>query len=55
MTVGIRVPEPAIRIGWKIETAVMLGVYAALNAGHAAVLAVPAPAVDGLAPPEYAD
>ena len=34
---GISVPDLAIRIGWKIETAAkMLGVYAALNpgAGH---------------------
>ena len=31
---GISVPDLAIRIGWKIETAAkMLGVYAALNPG----------------------
>ena len=33
---GISVPDLAIRIGWKIETAAkMLGVYAALNPGRA--------------------
>ena len=32
---GISVPDLAIRIGWKIETAAkMLGVYAALNPGR---------------------
>ena len=41
---GIGVPDLAIRIGWKIETAAkMLGVYAALNPGRAMVV-VPAPA-----------
>lgn len=42
---GISVPNLAIRIGWKIETAARtLGVYAALNPGRAAVMALPAPA-----------
>jgi len=42
---GISVPDLAIRIGWKIETAAkMLGVYAALNPGRAMVVAHPAPA-----------
>ncbi len=42
---GISVPDLAIRIGWKIETAAkMLGVYAALNPGRAAVVALPPPA-----------
>ena len=37
---GISVPDLAIRIGWKIETAAkMLGVYAALNPGRATVMA----------------
>ncbi len=41
---GISVPDLAIRIGWKIETAAkMLGVYAALNPGRAMVVALPAP------------
>jgi hypothetical protein len=41
---GISVPDLAIRIGWKIETAAkMLGVYAALNPGRAKVVALPAP------------
>ena len=40
-----RLPDLAIRIGWKIETAAkMLGVYAALNPGRAMVAAFPAPA-----------
>jgi hypothetical protein len=40
---GISVPDLAIRIGWKIETAAkMLGVYAALNPGRAMVVALPA-------------
>ena len=35
-------PDLAIRIGWKIETAAkMLGVYAALNPGRAMVVALP--------------
>ena len=39
---GIGVPDLAIRIGWKIETAAkMLGVYAALNPGRAMVVALP--------------
>jgi hypothetical protein len=39
---GISVPDLAIRIGWKIETAAeMLGVYAALNPGRAMVVAPP--------------
>ena len=39
---GISVPDLAIRIGWKIETAAkMLGVYAALNPGRAMVVALP--------------
>ena len=42
---GISVPDLAIRIGWKIETAAkMLGVYAALNPGRATVVALPTPA-----------
>ena len=42
---GISVPDLAIRIGWKIETAAkMLGVYAALNPGRATVLPLSAPA-----------
>jgi hypothetical protein len=42
---GISVPDLAIRIGWKIETAAkMLGVYAALNPGRALVVSVPWPA-----------
>jgi hypothetical protein len=42
---GISVPDLAIRIGWKIETAAkMLGVYAALNPGRAMVVALPRPA-----------
>jgi hypothetical protein len=41
---GISVPDLAIRIGWKIETAAkMLGVYAALNPGRGMVVALPAP------------
>ena len=41
---GISVPDLAIRIGWKIETAAKtLGVYAALNPGRAMVVALPAP------------
>ena len=41
---GISVPDLAIPIGWKIETAAkMLGVYAALNPGRAMVVALPAP------------
>lgn len=44
---GIAVPDLAIRIGWKIETAAkMLGVYAALNPGRAAVMTFPS----GVAP-----
>jgi hypothetical protein len=40
---GTSVPDLAIRIGWKIETAAkMLGVYAALNPGRATVVALPA-------------
>ena len=39
---GISVPDLAIRIGWKIETAAkMLGVYAALNPGRAMLIALP--------------
>jgi hypothetical protein len=39
---GISVPDLAIRIGWKFETAAkMLGVYAALNPGRATVMALP--------------
>ncbi len=42
---GISVPDLAIRIGWKIETAAkMLGVYAALNPGRATWVALSAPA-----------
>ena len=42
---GISVPDLAIRIGWRIETAAkMLGVYAALNPGRTMVVALPAPA-----------
>ena len=42
---GISVPDLAIRIGWKIETAAkMLGAYAALNPGRAIVVALPASA-----------
>ena len=42
---GIGVPDLAIRIGWKIETAAkMLGVYAALNPGRAMVVALSGPA-----------
>jgi hypothetical protein len=38
---GISVPDLAIRIGWKIETAAkMLGVYAALNPGRSMVVAL---------------
>ena len=38
---GVSVPDLAIRIGWKIETAAkMLGVYAALNPGRASVVAL---------------
>jgi hypothetical protein len=45
---GISVPDLAIRIGWKIETAAkMLGVYAALNPGRATVVAHPEPAKEG--------
>ena len=45
---GISVPDLAIRIGWKIETAAkMLGVYAALNPGRAGVVALPAPVRQG--------
>jgi hypothetical protein len=41
---GISVPDLAIRIGWKIETAAkMLGVYAALNPGRATVMALSGP------------
>lgn len=48
---GISVPDLAIRIGWKIETAAkMLGVYAALNPGRAMVVALPAPAKRDNAP-----
>jgi hypothetical protein len=40
---GIGVPDLAIRIGWKIETAAkMLGVYAALNPGRAPMVVLPA-------------
>jgi hypothetical protein len=39
---GISVPDLAIRIGWKIETAAkMLGVYAALSPGRAMMVALP--------------
>ena len=39
---GISVPDLAIRIGCKIETAAkMLGVYAALKPGRALVVALP--------------
>jgi hypothetical protein len=42
---GTSVPDLAIRIGWKIETAAkMLGVYAALNPGRATIVAMPWPA-----------
>ena len=42
---GISVPDLAIRIGWKIETAAkMLGVYAALSPGRATVVALPSTA-----------
>jgi hypothetical protein len=42
---GISVPDLAIRIGWKIETAAkMLGVYAALNPGRVTAIALPVPA-----------
>ena len=42
---GISVPDLAIRIGWKIETAAkMLGVYAALNPGRATLVALTGPA-----------
>jgi hypothetical protein len=42
------VPDLAIRIGWKIETAAkMLGVYAALNPGRATVLALASAAEAG--------
>ena len=42
---GISVPDLAIRIGWKIETAAkMLGVYAALNPGRATIAVLPTPA-----------
>ena len=45
---GISVPDLAIRIGWKIETAAkMLGVYAALNPGRAMVVALPGTVVEG--------
>ena len=45
---GISVPDLAIRIGWKIETAAkMLGVYAALNPGRAKLVALPAPTRQG--------
>jgi hypothetical protein len=45
---GISVPDLAIRIGWKIETAAkMLGVYAALNPGRATVLALASAAEAG--------
>ena len=45
VTEMVSVPDLAIRIGWKIETAAkMLGVYAALNPGRAMVVALPAPA-----------
>jgi hypothetical protein len=38
---NVSVPDLAIRIGWKIETAAkMLGVYAALNPGRATVVAI---------------
>ena len=48
---GISVPDLAIRIGWKIETAAkMLGVYAALNPGRAMVVTLPAPARQDDAP-----
>ena len=41
-------PDLAIRIGWKIETAAkMLGVYAALNPGRAMVVALPGTVVEG--------
>jgi hypothetical protein len=40
---GISVPDLAIRIGWKIETAAkMLGVYAALNPGRSILAMLPA-------------
>lgn len=43
---GIVVPDLAVRIGRKIETAAkMLGVYAALNPGRAAVVALTAAAM----------
>jgi hypothetical protein len=42
---GISVPDLAIRIGWKIETAAkILGVYAALNPGRVTAIALPVPA-----------
>lgn len=42
---GISVPDLAIRIGWKIETAAkMLGAYAALNPGRAMGVVLPAAA-----------
>ena len=42
---GVSVPDLAIRIGWKIETAAkMLGVYAALNPGRATVVTLPSTA-----------
>jgi hypothetical protein len=45
---GISVPDLAIRIGRKIETAAkMLGVYAALNSGRATVVALPSAAREG--------
>jgi hypothetical protein len=43
---GLNVPDLAIRIGWKIETAAkMLGVYAGLNPGRATVMALPIDAI----------
>jgi hypothetical protein len=40
---GVRVPDLAIRLGRKVETAAkVLGVYAALNPGRATVVALPA-------------
>ena len=39
---GISVPDPAIGLGWKIESAAkMLGVYAALNPERATTMALP--------------
>jgi len=50
---GISVPDLAIRIGWKIETAAkMLRVYAALNPRRAMVVALPILARQDEAPAE---